>query len=228
MSNKLAVITGGNRGIGREAAKQLSEKGFNVIVTSRSISQARSAAKEIRENVKGLELNLNDRNSISNFSQRLKDNYETIDVLINNAGMMGKDHAVSFNIDEIRSVLDSNFIGAVELTGQLFPLLKRAKEGRIINVSSGMGTLESLKEGSYAAYRLSKWALNGFTILLSSEITNSNVKVNSICPGWVKTDMGGENAPRELSQGADSITWLATIEKSPNGKFFRDREEINW
>lgn len=228
MSIKTAIVTGGNRGIGREVARQLKELGFKVIITSRSVSKARTAAKELGDNITGYELDLNNRSSIKDFSNKIIENYTSIDVLINNAGQLGKDHASSFNIDEIRNVIESNFLSTVELTGSLFQLLKKAQDGRIINVSSGMGQLDSLKEGSYASYRLSKWALNGFTIMLAAELKGSNVKVNSVSPGWVRTDMGGPNAERDVSKGAETIVWLATIDKSPNGKFFRDKEEISW
>jgi NAD(P)-dependent dehydrogenase (short-subunit alcohol dehydrogenase family) len=141
---------------------------------------------------------------------------------------MGEKNMLKFDLEEMRNVLETNFWGAVTLTKHLFPLLKKSDDARIINVSSGMGEMSGMQSGGYAAYRMSKWMLNGFTMLLDGELGRNKIKVYSMCPGWVRTDMGGVGATRSVEQGADTATWLATGENIPPGRFYRDRQEVNY
>lgn len=127
----------------------------------------------------------------------------------------------------VRQIMDTNFYGAWRMIQVFIPLLIKSENGRIINVSSGLGELKRLT-GEYPAYSLSKSSLNALTIMFSNELKGNGISVNAMCPGWVKTDMGGPNAPRHVSQGADTAVWLTTEKKIPTGKFFRDRKEINW
>jgi NAD(P)-dependent dehydrogenase (short-subunit alcohol dehydrogenase family) len=149
-------------------------------------------------------------------------------VLINNAGIISSSKGVDkVGMDEIRALLETNFFGPLQLTQSLPPLLEKSPDGRIINISSGMGALHEVGCG-YAAYRLSKTALNSFSAILAKDLAGTNIKVNSMCPGWVRTEMGGSNASRSVERGADTAVWLATAKEIPNGKFLRDRKVIEW
>jgi NAD(P)-dependent dehydrogenase (short-subunit alcohol dehydrogenase family) len=127
----------------------------------------------------------------------------------------------------VKYIMETNFYGAWRTIQVFIPLLRKSNDARIINISSGMGELKSLT-GDYPGYRLSKASLNALTIMFSNELKDDGIKVNAICPGWVRTDMGGPDAPRSVSEGADTAVWLATEESNPTGKFFRDRKEIEW
>jgi len=226
-NQKIAIVSGSNRGIGKEIVTQLLENGFHVIATGRTLATVKQVAEELGQNVVAAAVDVSSNESCELFAQFLKKNYKKIDVLINNARIMGRNAISDFNINQIEEVMNTNFYGALRLTKAVFPLLKNSDDGRIINISSGMGELKSL-DGSYAAYRLSKWALNGFTIMLSNDLKNKNIKVNAVCPGWCKTDMGGEEAPRTSSTGAETAVWLAVEKHIPTDKFFRDKAEIDW
>ena len=142
------------------------------------------------------------------------------------AGIISLKHGVSeIPLDVVRQIAEVNVYGAWRMIQVFLPLLRKSREGRIINVSSGMGELKSLAS-DHAGYRMSKVSLNALTIMLSGEL--HNISVNAMCPGWVRTEMGGENAPRSVSQGADTAVWLATEKEIPTGKFFRDRKMIDW
>lgn len=138
-----------------------------------------------------------------------------------------KQGAGNIPLDSVKQIMETNFYGPWQMIQTFTPLLQKSENGRIINVSSGMGVLNSLT-GLLPGYSLSKTSLNGLTIMFSNELKEKGISVNAICPGWVKTDMGGANAPRELSEGADTAVWLATEKEIPTGKFFRDRKEISW
>lgn len=147
---------------------------------------------------------------------------------LQNAGLISKHGNVTDTmLDEVKFVMETNLYGAWRMSQVFLPLLDKSENGRIINISSGMGELKSLS-GDYAAYRMSKSSLNVLTIMFSRELAGKGISVNAMCPGWVKTDMGGPNATREVFQGADTAVWLATEPRIPTGKFFRDRAEINW
>jgi NAD(P)-dependent dehydrogenase (short-subunit alcohol dehydrogenase family) len=135
--------------------------------------------------------------------------------------------AVNVNHDHVRYIMETNLYGAWRMIQVMIPLLRKSEDGRIINISSGLGELGQLS-GQYPAYSLSKSSLNALTIMLARELVKSGIKVNAVCPGWVKTDMGGANAPGLVSQGADTAVWLATEKVIPTGKFFRDRQVIQW
>jgi NAD(P)-dependent dehydrogenase (short-subunit alcohol dehydrogenase family) len=173
-------------------------------------------------------LDINDAQSIIEFAEKVKKDYGRVDVLVNNAAIMGDKNMLEFDLEQMRNVLETNFWGAVTLTKHLFPLLKKSDDARIINVSSGMGEMSGMQSGGYAAYRMSKWMLNGFTMLLVGELGRNKIKVYSMCPGWVRTDMGGAGATRSVQQGADTAVWLAAGENIPSGRFYRDRMEVNY
>lgn len=224
---KNAIITGANRGIGREIAAQLIALEWKVILCGRNEIQLEKACDELGPNADFIVVDVTDKASVERFSILLAKKYKAIDVLVNNAGIIGNSPIDEFKMDEIELVMDTNFIGPIRITAAVLPLLKKSKDARIINISSGMGSQEDLTQG-YGAYRLSKWGLNGFTILLANELAEAGIKVNAVCPGWVRTSMGGKSAPKSVEKGAETPVWLATEKDIPNGKFIRDKKIISW
>lgn len=222
------LITGANRGIGKEIARQMAALGWKVFLGARKISAGKEAAKEIDGDVIPIKLDVSSRKSMEEAAAEIKTHAKQLDVLVNNAGIMSKStNTDTADLDDVRKTMDTNFFGAWETTQILLPLIRKSKEGRIINMSSGMGAHDDLY-GGYAGYRMSKVAMNGLTILMANELKSENMKVNAMCPGWVRTDMGGMNAHRSVEHGAETAVWLATTKKIPTGKFFRDREVIPW
>ncbi len=172
-------------------------------------------------------LEVTSKKDANNATRFIENEYGTLDVLINNAGItVNSKGSLEVDLEDVRQVMETNFYGAWLITQVMLPLLKKSAAGHIINMSSGMGALGDLT-GGYAGYRMSKLALNGLTILLANELKGS-IKVNAMCPGWVRTDMGGPGATRSIEQGADTAVWLATSAQIPTGKFFRDRQQIDW
>jgi NAD(P)-dependent dehydrogenase (short-subunit alcohol dehydrogenase family) len=225
---KIALVTGANRGIGREIARQLTNLGWQVIVTAREEAKAGMAAGEIGKGAIGVVLDVADEESVRRAADEVQGKFGKLDVLVNNAGIIGNRSMVDFDLGQINSVMNTNFMGPIRTSKYFLPMLKKSNDGRIINISSGMGELASLEQGGYAAYRLSKTSLNAFTILLASELRNSSVKVMAMCPGWVKTDMGGAGATRPVEKGAETAVWLATSVDVKSGKSYRDRKVIGW
>jgi NAD(P)-dependent dehydrogenase (short-subunit alcohol dehydrogenase family) len=221
------LVTGGNRGIGLETCRQLAALGHTVLLGSRDHAKGQAAAATLSGNVQAVQLDMDDSASIAALAADLAARFGHLDVLINNAAVISTIPAATVAEAEMKRVFQTNFHGPHALITALLPLLRRSPQGRIINLSSGMGALEDLT-GGYAAYRLSKTALNALTILLANELRNEGVLVHAMCPGWVKTDMGGAGAQREVSQGADTAVWLATAPDTGTGKFWRDRKVIRW
>jgi NAD(P)-dependent dehydrogenase (short-subunit alcohol dehydrogenase family) len=206
------VVTGGNRGIGLEVCAQLARRGAQVILTAREPSAGAEAAKKLAGqglSVQFHALNVTEPSSAVALRDFLDKTFGRLDVLINNAGIFSKEDGsgLEVKLDVVRSTLETNTLGPLQLSQLLTSLLKRSSRGRIVNVSSGLGALSEM-QGGYAAYRISKTALNAVTGFLAAELRGS-VAVNSACPGWVRTDMGGSNAERDVSQGAAGIVWLA-------------------
>lgn len=220
---KIVLVTGANRGIGLEVARQLAKAGFYVYMGSRSTHNVSPP-----KNAEAIELDVDDAKSIAACVKTIFAKHKRIDVLVNNAGIFSADDILDMSLKELSRVLQTNVFGALQLAQHVVPLMLKNNYGRVINVSSGMGQLSEMQRG-YAAYRISKTALNAITRILAANTLNTDVQVNSVCPGWVRTDMGGKEAPRSLEEGADTIVWLAQhISPGPNGKFFRDRKEIPW
>jgi NAD(P)-dependent dehydrogenase (short-subunit alcohol dehydrogenase family) len=229
---KTALITGANKGIGREVARQLAAKGFHVFVGARNRDAVRKAADEIvKDGGKAtfLETDVSDDNSVTAAAREFAKVADHLDVLVNNAGIIvDGDTAILEISDEIfRKTLETNTLGALRVTRAFVPLLAKSKAPRVINVSSGGGQLTGGADGWAPAYCISKTALNGITSQLATALPK--FAVNSVCPGWVRTDMGGRNATRSVEEGADTIVWLASeAPQSLTGKFLRDRKEIPW
>ena len=231
--SRIALVTGANRGIGKEICRQLADKGFTVILTSRSEEKGKKALEEINESSFDLhyhQLNVTNENSLDEAVKFVEKEFGRLDVLINNAGIFLDKGAEPENIDPdlLTKTLDVNTTGVLKTTQQFLPLLKKSENPSVVNMSSGMGTFEKMT-GNALAYRTSKAALNAMTIIFADRLRDQGIRVNAMSPGWVQTDMGGESANRSVAEGADTATWLAEQPKDgPTGKFFRDRTESNW
>ena len=225
----VALVTGANRGIGREVARQLAERGYEVLLGARDADKARVAAEELARETGGavrpLRLDVADPKSIEAAAEQVRADRGWLDVLVNNAGV-GSDFGVSGlapDFDKIAAALETNFYGAYRLSIALLELLRKSDHPRIVNVSSGMGGVTEMG-GWSPGYRVSKAALNAATRILSTELKDEGALVNSACPGFVNTDMGGPmGAQKPVQEGAAGIVWLATLpDDGPTGGFFRD------
>jgi NAD(P)-dependent dehydrogenase (short-subunit alcohol dehydrogenase family) len=231
---KIALVTGANKGIGLEIVRQLAKAGFRVFLTARSRERGEEACKQLQQdglNVEFLQLDVTDETSIDQLAKELTSQIDHLDVLVNNAGiLLDAANASVLDVEPtvILQTLQTNTLGPLRLTQNLVPLLLKSDAGKVINVSSGGGQLTDM--GDWApAYSLSKTALNAVTGMMAAALKDKHIAVNSICPGWVRTDMGGSNASRSVQQGADTVTWLATEAPSDlTGKFLRDRTVIPW
>jgi NAD(P)-dependent dehydrogenase (short-subunit alcohol dehydrogenase family) len=234
----LAVISGASRGLGFETCRQLGRRGYRVLLTARDHAKGKAAAAALRD--EGLEvgffpLDVTDRDSVRSLAGHLETEFGRLDVLVNNAGvfldpMPPEDPSASSvfraDIATVRYSMETNAYGPLRLCQALVPLMRG--RGRVVNVSSGMGQLSEMN-GCCPGYRFSKAALNVLTRILADELRDTRIKVNSVCPGWVRTEMGGPNAERSVEEGADTIVWLATLpDDGPSGGFYRDRKPIPW
>ena len=228
---RAALVSGGNRGIGREVARQLAGLGYRVVIGSRDLAKGEDVARELGENVRAVQLDVTDEDSIVRAVASVAADPGRLDVLVNNAGITvggWSTNAVDANLDEVRKTLDTNLFGAWRLTEEALPLMRGNGYGRIVNISSGMGQLSDMG-GHSPGYRVSKAGLNVLTRMLTAELADENILVNSVCPGWVRTDMGTQSARRSVEKGAETPVWLATLpDDGPRGGFFRDREPIPW
>jgi NAD(P)-dependent dehydrogenase (short-subunit alcohol dehydrogenase family) len=239
---RTVLITGANKGIGFEVARQLASRGFLVVVGARRPEAGQKAVTELMRGggfdrlttggrAQLLEIDVASAASIAGAAKQLATLVEHLDVLVNNAGILedGKATALDVEAEVVRRTFETNTLGPLLVTQAMLPLLLRASDGaRVINVSSGAGALGEMTSWA-PAYSISKTALNAVTRQFAAVLRLRRIAVNSVCPGWVRTDMGGASAPRSVSQGADTIVWLAT--EAPlelTGGFFRDREAIGW
>jgi len=232
LKNKVVVITGGNRGIGLALVKNFSSLGFTTILACRDPKEGLIAiADSLHKNITVMKLDLSNSNSINNFFEDLMQKFSRIDILINNAGVFldKNSNFLTINEDILFETLNVNLLGAWRLCRLASQVMINQCYGRVVNISSGWGSLSDMN-GSAVAYRLSKVGLNSLTRFMSSELTPfGDIKVNSICPGWVKTKMGGMDALVSPEEASDHIVKLATIGKDgPTGKFFRSGIEIPW
>jgi NAD(P)-dependent dehydrogenase (short-subunit alcohol dehydrogenase family) len=227
---KLAVITGAAQGLGLKTARKLAEAGYWVILTGRSDGALSDAARSIGPAADWRVLDVADDLSVGSFFDWLTATHGRIDVLVNNAGRIYGAHRATLAATDaatIAEAIDNNALGAWRMLRRALPMMGANGFGRIVNVSSGMGALNEMGSGAIP-YRVSKTALNALTILAAHEAP-AGVKVNAVCPGWVRTGMGGPNAPRDVDQGAAGIVWAATLPADgPSGGFFRDGKPIGW
>jgi NAD(P)-dependent dehydrogenase (short-subunit alcohol dehydrogenase family) len=237
MSNarRVAVVTGANRGMGLETCRQLAKRGLRVVLTARDAQKGEAAAAGLRaENldVAFHPLDVTDDRSVAALADHVERAYGRLDVLVNNAGAVleepGSRGFFDVPSDVLARAFDVNALGAARCCRALVPLMRKNGYGRVVNVSTGMAALHGMN-GGWPAYRMSKTALNALTRLLSEELGGTGVKVNSVCPGHVQTEMGGLGANRTVEEGVDTTLWLATLhDDGPTGGFFRDCKQIDW
>ena len=229
---KTVLITGANKGIGYEVARHLAGKVFHVFIGARNQDAGRKAADKIAKGggkATFLEIDVSDNASVIAAAREFAKAADHLDVLVNNAGIIvdGDNSILEISDELLRKTLETNTLGALRVTRAFVPLLSKSKSPRVINVSSGGGQLTGGADGWSPAYCISKTALNGVTSQLAAALPK--FAVNSVCPGWVRTDMGGQGATRSVEEGADTIVWLAgEAPQGLTGKFLRDRKEIPW
>ena len=233
MDQKVAIVTGGNRGIGLEIGRQLARRGLRVLLAARDRQRGEEAAVALRDegvDVHFHRLDVTDNTSVRRLVKYVADSLGRADALINNAAICvdRRLSAVEVDLAVVRQTMETNFYGPLRLCRLFVPLMKRHGYGRIVNVSSRMGSLHHMGGGTFA-YRASKTALNALTRVLAADLRGTNVLVNSVDPGWVRTEMGGAHATRSVEEGADTAVWLATLpDDGPTGGFFRDRQRAEW
>lgn len=238
---KTVLITGANKGIGFETAKQLAQSGYFVYAGSRDKAKGEEAVKRLNDlgisNAAFIELDVTNIDSIEKAKHALESKIGSLDVLINNAGISGgqPQNLSSIKMDDLRKVFDTNFFGAVQTTQQFIQLLKKSKSPRIVNVSSGLGslTIHSDTQNSnykiYDAYSCSKTALNAFTVMLANEFRGTNFKINSITPGYTATDLNNFKGTQTVEHAAKIIVKYATLDNGgPTGKFLKEDGEVDW
>lgn len=230
---RIALVTGGNRGIGLETCRQLAARGIKVILGSRDAAKGAAAARELAAAgapVEARQLDVSSAKSISDCMNWVRHDVGRLDILVNNAGVMieeGDADALE-ELEVIRDTMQTNVYGPFLLCRLAIPIMKSRRHGRIVNLSSSMGSLSEMGAG-YIAYRLSKAGINVVTRVIAAETEGMGILVNSVDPGWVQTGMGGRGATRTLEKGAETVTWLATLaDNGPTGAFFRDRKAIAW
>jgi len=237
---RISVVTGANRGLGLETCRQLGLRGFHVILASRDLEKGKIAADQLcadKLKITPFELDVANSVHIRKLANFIIDKFGRVDILINNAGILLEPGAplnmkaasvFDCKKETIMETMETNVYGPMQLCQMLIPIMKRNNYGRIVNVSSGMGQISSM-QGGWPAYRISKLSLNALTCIVSSELKGSNILVNSVCPEWVKTDMGGAHAPLTPQKAVLNIVKLATIpDWGPSGRFFRNGVEIPW
>jgi NAD(P)-dependent dehydrogenase (short-subunit alcohol dehydrogenase family) len=242
-AKKVALITGANKGIGLETARQLGSQGITVLLGSRDLAKGEAAAATLKNegiDARAVKLNVDDPADYSALGKAIEKDFGVLDILVNNAGILldnrsGNETSVT-STEVLRKTFDTNFFAIVALTQALLPLLRKSKAGRVVNLSSilASSTLHATKgspiyDAKTFAYDASKTALNSFTIHLAHELANTKIKVNSADPGWVKTEMGGEGASLEVEEGAKTSVQLATLpEDGPTGGYFHMGRPISW
>ena len=239
MERKVAIITGANRGLGLGVAQALYSQGFDLVLIGRDSKAYEPLIAQFNlksPRAKFFEMDLSKNESQKEFESWLKLNYKSWHLLINNAGVLldGKvsdaeeAHSDKISLKVFRETYEVNVLAPFRLMQIVVPKMKEQNYGRIVNVSSGMGALNNMS-GGWPAYRSSKAALNALTRIVASETENWNIKVNSVSPGWVQTDMGGKNATRTVEEGIQGILWAATLDdEGPTGGFFRDGKPLEW
>lgn len=231
-NKKIAIVTGATRGLGKGCVETLLDKGFEVWALGRDASKMKDGISATQsEFLRTFEVDVASQESLDGFAANLERSGAFPHILINNAGIFVDKEAgspLATSVDDLEKTLRVNVLAPYRLCQIVLPYMRKSGGGRIVNVSSGMGQLSEM-QGAYPAYRISKTALNSLTALLAKEVRDSNVLVNAVCPGWVRTDMGGANATRELSEGVASILWAAYLpDDGPTGGYFRDGKPLAW
>lgn len=238
---RVALVTGANRGIGFEIARQLAHKEITLLLGARDAESGLEAKERLTArqlDVHLVSIDVSDQTSIQAAIGKIGDTFGRLDVLVNNAGILidGQTRILELSLSLFQNTLETNALGPLLLSQACVPLMKKNGYGRIVNVSSTLGSLNDIinPDSSYTeiqapAYRLSKTVLNGLTVLLAKELRGTNILVNAVCPGWVRTRMGGDEAPVAPADAAETPVWLATLpDDGPTGGFFRQRRPIPW
>ena len=238
---RIALITGANKGIGFEISRQLADRNTKILVGARDEGKGMDARNKLRGDgcdAHFVNIDVNNPSSIKSSIQHIDTQFKRLDILVNNAGILidPQTNYLELDLDTLNQTLVTNTFGPMLLGQASVPLMKRNNFGRIVNMSSTLGSLTDMANpnSDYAgvlapAYRLSKTLLNGITILLANEVRGTNILVNATCPGWVRTDMGGNEAPLSPAQGAETPVWLATLpDNGPTGGFFREKQPVAW
>ena len=243
MNKKIALITGANKGIGFETARQLGQEGITVLVGARDAKKGEAAAEKLRREkieAHALTIDVSDAASIRTAANQVESDYGRLDILVNNAGVMVDDETKKpseQSLETWRKTFETNLFGLIATTQAFLPLLRKSEAGRIVNLSSILGSITfHAKPGSpiydsksYASYNVSKSAVNAYTVQLAYELKDTKIKVNAAHPGWVKTEMGGEGATMELDDGAKTSVALATLgPEGPNGAYIHMGESLPW
>lgn len=255
--NRVVLVTGSDRGIGFEVCREMNERGYRVVLTSPVRKQAVQALTRLPapSNAVTHALDVASPRSVLALRKFIMSRFGRLDILVNNAGVLldeGRSKIegiiahrlkripkrVEFgegpsvlrqDIDIFRATLEINTFGALRMCQAFVPLMMEAGYGRVVNLASGRGQLDGMTDEGAPAYQLSKTALNAITVMVADAARGANVLVNSVCPGWTRTDLGGPEAPRSVEEAADTIVWLATLpNKGPTGRFFRNRKPIPW
>lgn len=240
MGERIAIVTGANRGLGLQTSRELAQRGYQVVLTARDSAKAEAAAAGLREeglDVRAAVVDVSSDESVDAFARDTLAGLPRVDVLVNNAGAIfeatndrsdeGSANPFVVSADTVLRSVGTNSLGAYRMLQRVLPLMNQAGYGRVVNVSSGMGALTDMGSG-WPAYRISKAALHAVTRLFHNE-AGAGVKVNAVCPGWVRTDMGGSVATRSIPEGTAGIVLAATLpEDGPSGVFMRDGHVIDW
>ncbi len=233
-ANRIAIVTGANRGLGLEIALQLMKADVFVVAGCRDKAKCEAALEALRSvgtNADAMPVDVTDTRAVKRFVDQVEKQHGSPSILVNNAGIYPESttaRVVDTPTSVWRETFETNLFGAVRMCRDVVPLMRKLRFGRIVNISSGLGQIHQMGEGS-PAYRVSKASLNALTRTLAAEVAGSGILVNSMSPGWVRTDMGGEDAPRSVEEGADTAVWLCLLPSNgPTGQFFRDRKPIPW
>ena len=245
MANKIALVTGANKGIGFETARQLGKEGVTVIATARNKENGSKAVETLKNEgiaIEFLQLDVDNDADIQSAFEYISNKYGKLDILVNNAGIQiesenwGDNTSTTISDKVLRQTYDTNFFNVVKLTNTLLPLIRKSDAGRIVNLSSILGSLKLHSEvgspiygSKLFAYDSSKSALNAYTIHLAAALADTNIKVNSAHPGWVKTDLGSDAAPMNVAEGAKTSVALALLDvDGPTGKYIHLGNELPW
>lgn len=240
---KIALISGANKGIGFETARQLGQQGITVLIGARDLAKGQAAADTLKNegiDARAVQLDVANAADIAAVAGHIESEFGALDILINNAGVnfegLGPDTTLTVTDGDLRATFETNFFAVIALTNAVLPLLRKSPAGRIVNVSSILGSLtlhaqpgSPIYNAKVLGYNASKSALNAYTIHLAYSLKDTKIKVNSAHPGWVKTDMGTDAAPMELADGAKTEVYLATLpEDGPTGGFFHMEDALPW
>lgn len=240
-NKRIALVTGANKGLGFEISRKLAKQEITVLIGARDEAKGAEAAKKLQAeglDVQSIKLDVTDISSIATAAKTVEEKFGKLDILVNNAGILGdrEQRPSSVPIALVKEIFETNYFGVISVSQAFLPLLHKSSAGRIVNMSSGLGSLtqnsdihHSLYDTKLLGYNSSKTALNAFTVILAYELKGTPIKVNSADPDWVQTDMGTTNAPGTVEEGADTPVWLATLpEDGPTGGFFNSRKPLPW